>query len=846
MKKKLLSMFVAAFSLSAAAQTTMGTANELKEGANSFEYTAGSSVTAYWKYTTTAPTMLTINPNDNCNAFVKGTVLNAETGKADTITLKSAEYGYPKTAYGLPANTTVYVGVGGSSWSASSITVGCTAEMISDVQGIGKGLTAEDAMDIKLGTTQIIGTPFVQGYDQQTYYATYTPSLGGVLVLTAGAYVSGCTVNGVSTPFNYDSASKHYILKTKVSRGETYQFVITNYNPVVFSSELTFPQPGSVDMPFDLKDGDNTLPAASGKYYYTFVAQQPGYARITAEGNLPEGQVKMYDNPSSLQYDSPTASSAVGSLNLRFEVTKPANTYYVVVNKVHATESDETFHFAASPYQTGDQESDPIVINSLPAKDLTIQEVGTYYYAVDIPAAQRSFLVVEANEQPVSAYTGLSVYPVGQSYLGEYGQQKVRVVADGDTDGVRYILKWTSKEDKPLVFNVYTQEIQPGDLASDPIAAVLGENKLASDGTVYYSYTATKSGKLVVTAAEGQTVSFPRGAGKNDGKYNAIVDGQKYTLDVTAAKPYIIQIDGATTGSVFTLAEEEYVAGDARTCPLDIEGVYDFSGKKASNVWVRYTAAKAGILTIKCNAPYASTEKVQYCRDEETAYPVAMVKSEYVDGSTITTYEASTAVAEGEAWLVNIQFTQVYDNVQLTFEVRDALPGETIDSPIVLENGKTYDIPKGTYDSPVWAMISVTEGSFSLKADDYIGGYIYTNKADAKADVRGRYLSFSSWDNGEYLGYYLYTQTIAAGEEGDYYLKLTGNYSTIKMSVEGTGIATAISNATAKENAPVDAVYTLSGAAVSGHFSTLSDVNRLSKGIYLVKQGNHVHKLIVK
>ena len=185
MKRKLFSMFVACMALGATAQTTMDTAGELKEGLNSFEYTEGSSVTAYWKYTTTAPTLLTLNPEGSSNIFVKS-IIKDENDEEQTITLKSAEYGYPKTAYGLPANTTVYVGVSGSSWSGNTISVGVTAEMLTDIYGIGKGLTAEDALEIKPGTTQIVGSPFTQGYDQQTYYATFSPTMGGVLVLTAG------------------------------------------------------------------------------------------------------------------------------------------------------------------------------------------------------------------------------------------------------------------------------------------------------------------------------------------------------------------------------------------------------------------------------------------------------------------------------------------------------------------------------------------------------------------------------------------------------------------------------------------------------------------------------------
>ena len=183
---------------------------------------------------------------------------------------------------------------------------------------------------------------------------------------------------------------------------------------------------------------------------------------------------------------------------------------------------------------------------------------------------------------------------------------------------------------------------------------------------------------------------------------------------------------------------------------------------------------------------------------------------------------------------------------KLVFIVNDPQPGESVTCPIVLEDGMTYDIPKGTYDRPVWAKISVEEGSFSLKTDDYIGGYIYDDIDNAKNDVDGRYLSFSSWEDGNYLGYYIYKQTVAANEAGDYILKLTGNYSTVKMTVAIDSITTAVDSATNGGNADAIAVYTLSGTKVDAVFKTAAELRSLGKGIYIVKQGGKAHKVILK
>ena len=112
------------------------------------------------------------------------------------------------------------------------------------------------------------------------------------------------------------------------------------------------------------------------------------------------------------------------------------------------------------------------------------------------------------------------------------------------------------------------------------------------------------------------------------------------------------------------------------------------------------------------------------------AKAMQLLKSQLYDRALKKKQEAQAKIEAGKKkieWGSQIR-SYVFDDRRVkdhrTFSLREPLPGETINSPILLEVGQTYDIPKGTYDAPVWAKIELTTDTISLKTDDYIGGYM--------------------------------------------------------------------------------------------------------------------------
>lgn len=208
------------------------------------------------------------------------------------------------------------------------------------------------------------------GYEKTTSYATYTAVNSGVLILHTYGYVSNCSVNdGPSANFSYQSTGG-YVYKLKVNGGETYKFKFENYNPFVITPTMTYPEKGSIDNPFEMADGENTVPAAAGMYYYTF-AQPNGWggnAAITSAAELPEGKVSVYENMANIGYNIVYKTSETGKYDVNFETQVRVNptTFYIVVDKKTATADDDKFNFKWTRYAEGSDRDNPHIIAEFP------------------------------------------------------------------------------------------------------------------------------------------------------------------------------------------------------------------------------------------------------------------------------------------------------------------------------------------------------------------------------------------------------------------------------------------------------------------------------------------------
>lgn len=842
MKKLLLLLLTAVCAVTAMAQSSEETALELQGGENPWTLDAPGGY-AYWYYTPTENTLLTVSPSAG---YISVYTYDGEGDAATQVYLRGVNPSQLTSIFSLESGRRYYVLAGGSDTGT------LTAE-IATGENIGKGLSADDPMPIVVGEEAYMGSSIVAG-SNLTSYAEYTATEDGVLQLTLTTYVQ-VSVNGGAPTSAESVSSGEYVYKFTVENGQTYDLTFTHYGPFILTAEMTHPVEGSLDMPFTLVEGDNELPAEEGEYWYTFTNTSTGYGVINGGDGL-RAQVKVYNNKANIDYKQTYAESELGSFDVRFELPYPGTTYYISVNRGISVDQPSTLTFAVEDYKQGEREDNPIVLESLPATETTSNAGGTYYYAVDVPAGEHKFLNVEALSEITNTATSVAVYVQGNSYNATSGNASVRAEVNGGTSGQRYIIRWTSSESSPIEFTASFKDIRQGDLISEPLDAVLGTNEIDADGTRYYKYTPTKNCKLVLAGTIEMAVSF---SVYSYGYYTPVTasqTGAEYSLTATEGTEYYIQIDNAKAGDEFTLAEAEFEQGETRDNPVIVEdGKFTFGSETYGDYWLQYTADRAGKLVIESDVPYNYTERMQYGRSTDS-YLSDMVMSSY-DGSTSTTvYGAEVSVTAGDVFLVNLKMAAPHEGCVITFTIRDFEAGESASTAIELQKDETVSVPSVSRTAPMWYKVSLPEAcNITITADNFISGYWYQGLESTTGS--GEYMTFNySYDEETYVTTYTFTKEVAAA--GDYYIMIDQCYGNTNMTFTsdgtsgigsvGTGSSISVNGGTLNinaDNADVR-VYTVSGAAVVSEKVSGSASFSLDKGIYIVKINNTVKKVIVK
>lgn len=842
MKKLLLLLLTAVCAVTAMAQSSEETALELQGGENPWTLDAPGGY-AYWYYTPTENTLLTVSPSAG---YISVYTYDGEGDAATQVYLRGVNPSQLTSIFSLESGRRYYVLAGGSDTGT------LTAEMTIG-ENIGKGLSADDPMPIVVGEEAYMGSSIVAG-SNLTSYAEYTATEDGVLQLTLTTYVQ-VSVNGGAPTSAESVSSGEYVYKFTVENGQTYDLTFTHYGPFILTAEVTHPVEGTLDMPFTLVEGDNELPAEAGEYWYTFTNTSTGYGVINGGTGL-RAKVKVYNNKANIDYKQTYAESDPGSFDVRFELPYPGTTYYISVNRGISVDQPSTLTFAVEDYKQGEKEDNPIVLESLPATETTSNAGGTYYYAVDVPAGEHKFLNVEALSEITNIATSVAVYVQGNSYNATSGNASVRAEVNGGTSGQRYIIRWTSSEPSPIEFTASFEDIRQGDLIIEPLDAVLGTNEIDADGTRYYKYTPTKNCKLVLAGTIEMAVSF---SVYSYGYYTPVTasqTGAEYSLTATEGTEYYIQIDNAKAGDEFTLAEAEFEQGETRDNPVIVEdGKFTFGAETYGDYWLQYTADRAGKLVIESDVPYNYTERMQYGRSTDS-YLSDMVMSSY-DGSTSTTvYGAEVSVAAGDVFLVNLKMAAPHEGCVITFTIRDFEAGESASTAIELQKDETVSVPSVSRTAPMWYKVSLPEAcNITITADNFISGYWYQGLESTTGS--GEYMTFNySYDEETYVTTYTFTKEVAAA--GDYYIMIDQCYGNTNMTFTsdgtsgigsvGTGSSISVNGGTLNinaDNADVR-VYTVSGAAVVREKVSGSASFSLDKGIYIVKINNTVKKVIVK
>lgn len=598
-------------------------------------------------------------------------------------------------------------------------------------------------------------------------------------------------------------------------------------------SELADAQEGTPDKPFVLKEGENTVPAEAGEYYYSYTLSKTGYLNITSDEKLEDGKVSVYTNIFSAQNKRNAAGeSATGSFNVRTEIKIARGTYYIVVNKKTATAKAETFNVKMEDYQPGETAGTAISVNvSETAETITLPGAkGMYYYTFTVPANTKKLLTVEsptALSEGTSAYVNTSDGTYGATYM----KNQIIKRDVNSTREQKYYLIVTSNETAPLTLNIRYADAEKGSLITEPKEAKLGQNTIDFDGTEYYTYKATKSGKLAIEVSDGGKVTFPlsaTGYGVND----TYQKGNTYFIEATKGKEYLITISDVKKGSTFNLAETEFEAGELRSNPIVMtEDTYTL-GEDTNNLWLKYTVTKTGVIDFSCDVPFDDNYFIGIAKNRADA--ATSMANDIQDESTLNDkkpkrtklYQSTFEVTEGDVLYIQAIMPGDVKGKKITLTQRTPEAGECISNPIILTKGKTINVAKASMMKPIWVKANLVKG------DTFeVAGGSTTPIYNCKPSGDGITYEGTSvvWDES---GTKFTVDPKTVGEVTFMIGYAEGNATLTFIDPTGSGISHI---ETATDSKP--AIYTINGTKIN---------SITGSGVYIIKSNGKTKKVVIK
>ena len=823
MRKTLL--FAAALCLAATTATAQTFADPLTPTAGNNSYQVESKGTIYWKFVADADYIATFGQYGSSDVPM---VAFESNGSPSYINGVTASDGVTKI-FALEKGKTYYFTINAEAKGEVGFSL-----KLDKTENLGAGLTADKPVEIKLGATQVLGNPCYpeDSWDDTKVYTTYKAEKDGQLQIKTEQYVTSANVNG--TAVSAETVNDKRVFKINTEAGKTYTINFTLGIPFfVATSEVVEVKEGAIDMPYALKEGENTIPAEAGKYFFTFKTDKTGYLNITSDAKTAGNKVSIYRNKiNATNGNNAVGQSADGSYDVRAEIASNYFTYYIVVDKTTATAKAETFNVKMEDYKPGETLGTAIPVNvSETATAITLPGAkGKYYYTFTVPANTKKFITVES---PAALSEGTSAYVNTQEGSYKATNMKNQIIKRDvtNTREQKYYLIVTSNEAAPLTFNIRYADIEKGSVITEPKEAKLGQNTIDFDGTEYYTYKATKSGKLAIEVSDGAKVTFPlsaTGYGVND----TYQKGNTYFIAATKGEEYLITISDVKKGSTFNLAETDFEAGELKSNPIVMtEGTYTL-GENTGNLWLKYEVTETGVIEFSCDAPFSWSNFIGIAKNNGKA-PVSMAEQiqdestlDQAEPTRITRYHAVFSVKEGDALYIQVSIEGDATGKKLTFTQRASKPGETIDNPIELKKGETLDVSKASLNNPIWVKARLTVGKNEFQNVD---GGNFTPQQFCRLEDDG--ITYSgmpiTWEGNSFI------KEKTKEEDFIFMISYAEGKAKVKFVDDNTS---GISNIElVPDSAP--GIYTINGTKIN---------SITGSGVYIIKSNGKTKKVVIK
>lgn len=812
MRKTLL--FAAALCLAATTATAQEFANPLTPTEGNNSYQVESPGTIYWKFVADADYIATFGQYGSSDVPMVAFESNGKPSYINGVTASD----WVTKIFALEKGKTYYFTINAEAKGEVGFSL-----KLDKTENLGAGLTTDKPVEIKLGATQVLGNPCYpeDSWDDTKVYTTYKAEKDGQLQIKTEQYVTSANVNG--TAVSAETVNDKRVFKINTEAGKTYAINFTLGIPFfVATSEVVEVKEGAIDMPYVMKEGENTIPAEAGKYFFTYKPEKTGYLNITSDAESAGNKLSIYKNKiHATNGNNAVGQSADGSYNVRAEIESNYYTYYIVVDKTTATAKAETFNVKMESYQPGETAGTAI---TLPGAK------GKYFYTFTVPANTKKLLTVES---PAALSEGTSAYV--NTSDGTYGATKMEYqIIKRDVNSTReqkYYLVVTSNESAPLTLNIRYADVEKGSLITEAKDAVLGSNTIDFNGTEYYTYKATSNCKLTVTVEDGVTVTFPKDI-SGYGSYDASLKGNTYSIQATAGEIYYITLKNVKQGSTFTLDEAKFDAGEVRENPIVMTGNTYTLGENASNLWLKYDVTETGVIEFSCDAPFAWTTNIGIAKNDGKA-PVSMADNiqdestlDQVDPARLNVYHAVFSAKQGDALYIQVNIEGDATGKKLTLTQRASKPGETIDNPIELKKGETLDVSKASLNNPIWVKARLAKGKNEFKNAG--NGYFTPQKS---CRLSGDGISYDGsaiqWTDNSFIE--------EVEEEKDFIFMVS--YAEGRAKVKFVDNNTDGISRIELDSDSKPAIYTINGTKIN---------SITGSGVYIIKSNGKTKKVVIK
>ena len=719
MRKTLL--FAAALCLASTTAMAQTYANPLQIQTGDNTCQASEPATYYWKFVADDNYIATIGQYGDSETPMVAIESNGRPSYINGVTASD----YVSKIFALEKGKTYYFTINAETKGEIGFSL-----KLDKTENLGAGLSTDKPVEIKVGTTQVLGNPCYpeDTYDDVNVYTTYKAEKDGQLQIKTEQYVSSAKVDG--TAISAETVNGKRVFKINTKAGNTYAINFTLGIPFfIATSEVVEVKEGAIDMPYVMKEGENSIPAEAGKYFFTYKPTKKGFLNITSDAQNTDGQISIYRNKFNADSgNNAVGKSATGSYNVRTEIESIYYTYYIVVDKKSATANAETFKCKMEDYQPGETADTaiPIEVSDVATKKELLKAKGTFYYSIKIPANTDKLLVVESATDLSEGTTAYVNTLAGSTYGCSKMENKIIKRDVKNTVDKTYYLTVVSNEEKPLTFTFSLVDAAEGSLITNPKKADAGNNTIDFNGTEYYTYTATKSGKLAIEVGDGAKVTFPlsaTGYGVND----TYQKGNTYFIQATKGEEYLITISDVKKGSTFNLAETDFEAGELKSNPIVMtEDTYTL-GENTGNLWLKYKVTQSGVIDLACDVPFNDDFFLGVIKNSAQA-PTSMA-DDIQDENTlnekkpqrIKKYQSTFEVSSGDILYIQASMPGDVKGKKITLTQRAPEAGESINNPIVLKQGETINVAKASLMKPIWVKANLIKGDNTFQvADGYI------------------------------------------------------------------------------------------------------------------------------